>query len=87
MRLLISGVRGSIPRLVRFGDPDAIAVLADALARLNPSFVRTETALRVDLATAFAASGDRDEARTYVDHASLARGVGWLSILRRRITT
>ncbi|HSZ30570.1 MAG TPA: hypothetical protein VK784_12555, partial [Pseudonocardiaceae bacterium] len=38
--------------LARFGDPDATTVLTDALARLDPSFVRAETALRVDLATA-----------------------------------
>jgi tetratricopeptide (TPR) repeat protein len=73
--------------LARFGHPDAIAVLTDALNRLDPSFVRAETALRVDLATALAANGDRDEARTYADHAvRLATQVG-SARQRRRITT
>ncbi|MGH4013000.1 MAG: hypothetical protein ACRDSL_03510 [Pseudonocardiaceae bacterium] len=73
--------------LARFGDPDAITVLTDALARLDPSFVRAETALRVDLATAVAANGDRDEARTLADHAArLAAQVG-SARQRRRIAT
>ena len=63
--------------LARFGHPDAITVLTDALNRLDPTFVRAETALRVDLATAHAANGDRDEARTHSDHAAqLAAQVG-----------
>ncbi|MGH7686870.1 MAG: hypothetical protein ACREN2_08650 [Candidatus Dormibacteria bacterium] len=73
--------------LARFGHPDAIAVLTDALDRLDPSFVRAETALRVDLATALAATGDRDEARTHADHAArLAAHLGSVR-QRRRITT
>lgn len=63
--------------LARFGHPDAITVLTDALNRLDPSFVRAETALHVDLATAHAANGDRDEARTHADRAgTLARELG-----------
>jgi tetratricopeptide (TPR) repeat protein len=63
--------------LARFGDPDANAVLTDALNHLDPSFIRAETALRVDLATALAATGDRDEARTHADHADrLAAQIG-----------
>jgi len=73
--------------LARFGHPDAIAVLTDALARLDSSFVRAETALRVDLATAFTATSDRDEARTHADHAArLAAQVGSVR-QRRRLTT
>ncbi|MGH3866971.1 MAG: hypothetical protein ACRDQ4_12675 [Pseudonocardiaceae bacterium] len=73
--------------LARFGHPDAITVLTDALDRLDPSFVRAETALHVDLATALAAHGDRDEARTHADHASqLATQVG-SARQRRRVTT
>jgi hypothetical protein len=73
--------------LARFGDPDATVVLTDALNRLDPSFVRAETALRVDLAIALAASGHRDEARTQADHAArLARQVG-SARQRRRIKT
>jgi hypothetical protein len=73
--------------LARFGDPDATVVLTDALNRLDPSFVRAETALRVDLATALAASGHRDEARTQADHAArLATQVG-SARQRRRVKT
>jgi hypothetical protein len=63
--------------LARFGDPDATDVLTHALYRLDPSFVRAETALRIDLATALAANGEVDEAHTHADHASrLAAQVG-----------
>lgn len=63
--------------LARFGDPEAIGVLTDALANLDTSFVRAETALRVDLATALAATGDRTEARDHADHAArLATQIG-----------
>jgi hypothetical protein len=55
--------------LARFGHPDAITILTDALDRLDPSFVRAETALRVDLATALAAGDNQDEARTHADRA------------------
>jgi hypothetical protein len=73
--------------LARFGDPEATAVLTDALKRLDPSFVRAETALRVDLATALAATGDRDGARTHAHHADrLAAQVG-SARQRRRIKT
>jgi tetratricopeptide (TPR) repeat protein len=73
--------------LARFGDPEATAVLTDALKRLDPSFVRAETALRVDLATALAATGDRDEARTHAHRADrLAAQVG-SARQRRRIKT
>lgn len=72
--------------LASFGHPDATTVLTDALDQLDPSFVRAETALRVDLATAMAANGDRDEARTHADHAArLAAQVG-SARQRRRIT-
>jgi hypothetical protein len=71
--------------LARFGEPDATAVLAHALNRLDPSFVRAETALRVDLATALVASGEHGEARHHADHAiRLAAQVG-SARQRRRI--
>lgn len=73
--------------LARFGDPDAIALLTDALTRLDPSFVRAETALRIDLATAHTVTGDRGEARTHANQAArLAAQVG-SARQRRRITT
>jgi hypothetical protein len=63
--------------LSRFGHPDAIALLTDSLERLDATFVRAETALRVDLATALVASDNREEARTHADRAqALARELG-----------
>jgi tetratricopeptide (TPR) repeat protein len=73
--------------LARFGDPDATAILTGALNRLDPSFVRAETGLRVDLAIALAATGEIDEARTHADHAiRLAAQVG-SARQRRRVKT
>jgi hypothetical protein len=73
--------------LARFGHPDAITVLADALNCLDSTFVRAETALRVDLAIAHVANDDHDAACTYVDHAArLATQVG-STRQRRRIKT
>ncbi|MGH3913847.1 MAG: hypothetical protein ACRDTC_10625 [Pseudonocardiaceae bacterium] len=73
--------------LAHFGEPDAIAVLTDALARLDPSFVRAETALRVDLATAYAASDEHNEARIHADRALiLARELGSARQRRRLLT-
>jgi hypothetical protein len=73
--------------LARFGHPDAISILTDALNRLDPTFVRAETALRVDLATALTANGDRDEACPHAHHAAqLATQVG-SARQHRRITT
>ncbi len=73
--------------LARFGHPDAITTLTNALNQLDPTFIRAQTALRVDLATAHAANGHKDEARTHTDHATrLAAQVG-SARQRRRITT
>jgi hypothetical protein len=72
--------------LARFGHPDAITVLTDALAHLDPTFVRAETALRVDLATALAANGRWEEACRHTNHAArLATQVG-SARQRRRVT-
>ncbi|MBJ7603117.1 MAG: hypothetical protein JF888_08015 [Candidatus Dormibacteraeota bacterium] len=72
--------------LARCGHPDATTVLTGALNQLDPSFVRAETALRVDLATALEANGDRDGARIHANHAArLAAQVG-SARQRRRIT-
>ena len=57
--------------------PTAVDVLATALDDLDPTFTRAETALRVDLATALAALGERTEARTQAEHAGrLAAEIG-----------
>jgi len=73
--------------LAQFGEPDAIAVLTDALNRLDPSSVRAEARTRIALATAFAAHGDRDEARTHADHATQLATQVSSARLHRRSTT
>ncbi len=55
--------------LARVGAPDAINQLTIALARLPADFVRARTALLVDLAYAYAATGDRDAALTHARQA------------------
>jgi hypothetical protein len=57
--------------LARFGDADAVEVLTNALAKLDSSFMRAETSLRVDLATALATRGERDEARDQAEQAGI----------------
>jgi hypothetical protein len=69
--------------LARFSDPDAITTLT----RLDPSFVRAETALRIDLAIALATSGDQDEARTHADRARSLAGELGSTRQRRRLQT
>lgn len=72
--------------LAHFGHPDAITVLTNALNNLDPTFVRAETALHIDLATAHTATGDHDVAHTHTDHATqLAAQLG-STRQRRRIT-
>jgi ATP/maltotriose-dependent transcriptional regulator MalT len=73
--------------LARFGHPDAITVLTDALNQLDPTFVRAETALRVDLAIALMAAGDEDEARAHVGHATRLAGQIGSARQRRRMAT
>ena len=73
--------------LARFADPGAITVLTDALNRLDPTFVRAETALRVDLATALAANGDQDEAHTHADRACALAGALGSNRQHRRLKT
>jgi tetratricopeptide (TPR) repeat protein len=63
--------------LARLGSVEAIAVLVTALQWLDPSFTRAQTALHVDLATAFVAVGERDEARRHIaEAAGLANDIG-----------
>ena len=51
--------------LAILGDPEAIDRLTRALERLDPSFVRAHCALRADLAQAFHATGEREQARIH----------------------
>lgn len=55
--------------LARLGDAEAVDVLSHALERLDPTFARAETALRVDLASALAARGELDHARSHAARA------------------
>ncbi len=67
--------------LARFGGPDAVDVLTHALTRLDPSFVRAETSLRVDLATALAATGEHAEGSRTPDSPPAKKSitsVGWV---------
>lgn len=56
--------------LSRLGEPDAIDQITDALPRLPTEFIRARTSMIVDLAYAYAVSGDRDAA---VEHARQAK--------------
>ena len=70
--------------LARFGHPDAVEVLTEALARHDPSFVRAQTGLLTDLAFAHAARAEHDEAASHRQQArELARVVGSARQLRR----
>jgi tetratricopeptide (TPR) repeat protein len=70
--------------LAQLGDRDAISVLSDALNRLDPSFIRAETALRVDLATTLLATGEREEAKAHATVAArLASDIGSARQARR----
>jgi tetratricopeptide (TPR) repeat protein len=63
--------------LARLGDAEAVGVLAGALERLDPTFIRAETSLRVDLAMALAATGEHDGARAHAGRAErLATEIG-----------
>lgn len=63
--------------LARLGDAAAADVLTRALERLDPTFIRAETALRVDLAVALSSMGERDEALAHARRAErLATEIG-----------
>jgi hypothetical protein len=70
--------------LARVGEPEATEVLSTALSRLDLTFTRAETALRVDLATAFAAMGEHEQMRVHLVRAKrLAGEIGSVRQLRR----
>ena len=63
--------------LVKLGDIEAVGVLTHALERLDPTFTRAETSLRVDLVRALVATGLHDEARVHARRAErLASEIG-----------
>lgn len=57
--------------LAKLGEPEAIRVLESTLDRLDPTFARAETALRVDLASAYVSIGELDQARCCAHAARL----------------
>ncbi|PXY27766.1 hypothetical protein [Prauserella muralis] len=63
--------------LARVGELEAIEVLTSALDRLDPTFARAETSLRIDLASAFIAYGEPEQAHHHAEHArALAVEIG-----------
>jgi tetratricopeptide (TPR) repeat protein len=63
--------------LARLGDIEAVEVLASALERLDSTFIRAETSLRVDLGFALVATGEHDGARIHAERAErLATEIG-----------
>lgn len=70
--------------LARFGAPEAVDVLTTALDKLDSSFARAETSLRVDLATTLALVGEPRMAEPHTARAKqLATNIGSLRQQRR----
>lgn len=70
--------------LARLGDAEAVQILTGALERLDPTFARAETSLRVDLAIALTAIDDYDEARVHANQVErLAVEIGSVRLLHR----
>jgi hypothetical protein len=70
--------------LAKLADPEAVDVLFSALERLDSTFIRAETALRVDLTIALTATNEHDEAREQAHRArSLAVRIGSVRQQRR----
>jgi tetratricopeptide (TPR) repeat protein len=57
--------------LARLGEPEAISLLSDVLDKLDPTFTRAATALRVDLVQVFTATGEKAAAAEHAQHARL----------------
>jgi hypothetical protein len=70
--------------LSRLAEPAAVELLTGALDRLDPTFARAETALRVDLASVLSALGENGQARLQAERAgTLAAEIGSVRQLRR----
>lgn len=73
--------------LARLGEAQAVEVLASALERLDPTFARAETSVRVDLAMALVATGEQGRAHAQAKRAErLAIEIGSLRQQRRMRT-
>ena len=78
----LSRWRGSAQ--AKLGQAEAIDTLTATVQRLDASFVRARAGLETDLATAYAAIGERDKARTHIRAATnLAREIGSQRLLNR----
>ncbi|MFD0203823.1 MULTISPECIES: hypothetical protein [Saccharothrix] len=75
--------RGSA--LARLGKREAIDVLGTVLERLDPTFTRAETALRVDLVQVLSANGERAQAAAHAERARLLAAQIGSSRQRRRL--
>lgn len=72
--------------LARLGDADAVEVLTNALERLDPTFTRAETSLRVDLSVALVVTGEHFRARAHAERAGqLATEIGSVRQQRRML--
>ncbi|WP_459723416.1 hypothetical protein [Actinophytocola sp. KF-1] len=70
--------------LATIGESEAVRVLTGALERLDPTFSRAETSLRVDLSLALVVMGDRNSAYTQIERAErLAVKIGSVRQQRR----
>ncbi|MEV6902375.1 hypothetical protein [Amycolatopsis sp. NPDC051372] len=70
--------------LARIGEPQAVHVPEAALNSLDPTFARAEAGLKVDLAAAFVARQQPEEAREHITKARLlATEIGSTRQLRR----
>ena len=70
--------------LAQLAAPEALGILYSALERLDPTFIRAEAALRVDLTIVLDGINEQDAARTQALQArSLALRIGSIRQLRR----
>ncbi|MGW4211577.1 hypothetical protein ACWEIJ_26525 [Lentzea sp. NPDC004789] len=77
--------RGSA--LARLGAREAVEVLSDVLSRLDPTFTRAETALRVDLVQVFTATGEKHEVAAHAERARLLATQIGSQRQRKRLTS
>ncbi|WP_240519542.1 hypothetical protein [Amycolatopsis antarctica] len=72
--------------LARIGELEAIDVLTSALNKLDSTFTRAETALKVDLAAAFMNRGELEPSQRYAEQArNLAMAIGSTRQRRRLV--
>ncbi|WP_329787911.1 hypothetical protein V1227_24910 [Lentzea sp. DG1S-22] len=77
--------RGSA--LARLGAREAVETLSEVLSRLDPTFTRAETALRVDLVQVFTAIGEKNEVAAHAERARLLATQIGSQRQRKRLTS